>query len=202
MSPDRKVPVVRTTLSGPEGEADLGHDARHAVALDEQVIDGLLEQREVGLVLEPVPDGALVQDAVGLGARGPHRRTLARIQDAELDPRVVRGERHRPAERVDFLDQVALADPADRRVAGHLAQRFDAVSQQQRARTDPRRGERGLGAGVATADHNDVETLGKVHDERVLPDTAILKEPARRRQRFHVKLPTRRVPRETSRDNG
>jgi hypothetical protein len=40
--------------------------------------------------------------------------------------------RHRAAQRVDLLDQMALADAADRRVAAHLAERLDVVRQQQR----------------------------------------------------------------------
>jgi hypothetical protein len=52
---------------------------------------------------------------------------------------------------------VALADPTDRRVAGHLPQGLDAVRQQQRAPAHAGGGERGLGAGVAATDHDDVE---------------------------------------------
>jgi hypothetical protein len=35
-----------------EADADLRDGADHAVALDHQVVDGLLEQRQVGLVLQ------------------------------------------------------------------------------------------------------------------------------------------------------
>ena len=72
--------------------------------------------------------------------------------------------RHRAAQRIDLLDQMALADAADRRIAGHLAQRLDVVGQQQRARAHPGRCERSLGAGMAAADDDDVETLREVHD--------------------------------------
>ena len=51
---------------------------------------------------------------------------------------------------------MALADAADRRIAAHLPDGLDAVRQQQRARTRPRRGERGFGTGVPAADHDDV----------------------------------------------
>ena len=71
--------------------------------------------------------------------------------------------RHRAAERVDFLDQVALADAADRRVAAHLPERLDALRQQQRARAHARRGQGGLGAGMAAAYNDDVEFLGETH---------------------------------------
>ena len=59
--------------------------------------------------------------------------------------------RHGAAERVDLLDQMTLADAADRGVAAHLPQRLDVVREQQRARPLAR-GQRGLGAGMAAAD--------------------------------------------------
>jgi hypothetical protein len=62
---------------GLEAQADLGDDAGDAVAGDAEVVDRLLEQREVRLVLQPAADRRLVQHAVGLGARGAHRRALA-----------------------------------------------------------------------------------------------------------------------------
>ena len=99
----------------------------------------------------------LVELAVGLRARRAHRRTLAGVQRAELDAGAVRGARHRAAQRVDLLDQVALADAADGRVAAHLAQRLDALREQQRARAHARGRQRGLGAGVAAADDDHIE---------------------------------------------
>jgi hypothetical protein len=66
----------------------------------------------------------LIQHAVGLGAGGPDRRTLARIEDAELDAGLVRGEGHGATQGVHLLDQVALADAADGRIAGHLHRGF------------------------------------------------------------------------------
>ena len=108
-------------------------------------------------------DRLLVQRAVGLRARRAHRRTLAGIERAELDAGAIGRARHRAAERVDLLDEVTLADAADRRVAAHLAERLDALRQQQRARAHARRGQRGLGAGVAAADDDDVERFRKAH---------------------------------------
>ena len=42
-----------------------------------------------------------------------------------MDAGLVGRRGHRAAERVDLLDEVALADAADRRVAAHLAERLD-----------------------------------------------------------------------------
>ena len=49
-------------------------------------------------------------------------------------PGLVDRDRHRAAERVDLLDEMPLADAADRRVARHLAQRFDVVREHERPR--------------------------------------------------------------------
>ena len=49
------------------------------------------------------------------------------------------------------------------RVAAHLAQRLDALRHQQRAAAHARGGQRGLGAGMAAADHDDVEVLRESH---------------------------------------
>ena len=140
-----------------EADAHLRDGAHHPVAFDHQVVHGLLEQREVRLVFQPPADGRLVEDAVGLRARRPHRRPLAGIEDPELDPRLVGRDAHRAAERVHFLDQVSLADPADRGIARHLPQRLDVVGEQQRATTHARGGEGCFGTGVAATDDDDVE---------------------------------------------
>ena len=78
-------------------------------------------------------------------------------------PACVRGPRHGAAERVDLLDQVALADAADGRVAAHLPERLDVVRQQQRAAPHARGGQRRFGAGMAAADHDHVELGLKAH---------------------------------------
>ena len=134
MSPDKKCPRGKHDGVRVEGEPDLRDDSDHAIAVEQQVIDRLLEQREVRLVFETAADRALVQRAVGLRAGRPHGGPLARVECPELDSRLVRGNRHRAAQRIDLLDQVPLADAADRGIARHLAERFDIVRQQQRVR--------------------------------------------------------------------
>src|SRR4051812_8661451 len=56
-----------------------------------------------------------------------------------------------------------LPDSADGRIAAHLAEGLDVVRQQQRRPPHASRGERGLRAGVAAADNDDVEFLGVDH---------------------------------------
>ncbi len=44
-------------------------------------------------------------------------RALAAIENAKLDAALVRDTPHQPVERIDFPDQMALAEPANRGVA-------------------------------------------------------------------------------------
>ena len=67
-----------------------GDAADHPASLQDEIGDLLLEELQVRLCLETAADGALVELAVGLRASGAHRRSLARIEGAELDARAVR----------------------------------------------------------------------------------------------------------------
>ena len=144
-------------------EPELRDDAGHALAVQQQVVHALLQHRQVRLVLDDRPDRRLVALAVGLAARRAHGRALRRVQRAPVDAGAVGRARHRAAERVDLLHEVALADAADRRVAAHLADRLDVVREQQRARARAGRGERGFGAGVAATDHDHIMERREVH---------------------------------------
>ncbi len=146
-------------------DTDLRHGAHHPVALHHQVVHRLLEQPQVGLIFQPAANRGLVQDAVGLGTGGAHRRTLGAVENAELDAAFVGGNGHGAAQRIDFLDQMALADAPDGGVAAHLAQRLDVVRQQQRPAAHARCGQRRLGAGVAAADHDHIEFLRVKHGD-------------------------------------
>ena len=95
---------------GPGGQHDrapakrkpeLRDDADHAVALEQNVVHRLLEQRQIRLVLEARADRLLVEHPVGLRAGRAHRRPLGRIQGPELDARLVGRQApwRRPARR-------------------------------------------------------------------------------------------------------
>ena len=113
---------------GPEPDTQLRDDARHAVALQQQVIHRLLEEGEMGLILQRLPNGLAIQDTVCLGARGSNRGTLAGVEDPELDTGVIGGNGHDAAQRIDFLDEMSLANAANGRVAGHLTQGVQIVA--------------------------------------------------------------------------
>ena len=76
------------------------------------------------LRLEQAEHRLAVERAVGLRARALHGRALAAVQHAELDAAEVGGAAHHAVERVDLAHQMALAEPADRRIAGHRADRL------------------------------------------------------------------------------
>ncbi len=134
-----------------------------AVAVQQQVVHGLLEDLQARLRLQDAADGAAVQHAVGLGTGCANRRPLARVEHAELDPGAVRGRGHGTAEGIDLAHEVTLADTADGRVAGHLPERVDTVRQQQRTAAHACGRQARFGTGVATADHDHVKTVRVAH---------------------------------------
>ena len=144
-------------------DSHLRHRARHPVTLNHQVVHRLLEQPQVGLVFQHAANGRLVQNPVCLRPCGAHGRAFGVVQNAELDAAFVRGQRHRTAHRVNFLDQVALANTANRRVAAHLAQGFNVVAQQQGFAAHARRSQRRFGSGMAATDNDHVKFLGVKH---------------------------------------
>ena len=148
---------------GVEADAGLGHYAYYLVVFHNQVIRGLLEQGQVGLVFQHVANGCLVQNPVSLGAGGAYGRALAAVEYPELDTGLVCSPGHGTAEGVDFLHQVALADATDGRVAGHLPQGLNVVGQQQGLRAHARSRQRSFSAGMATTNDNDIETGRKLH---------------------------------------
>jgi hypothetical protein len=108
-----------------------------------------------------------VELAVSLRPRPSDRRAFAPIEHTELDTGGIGDPPHNPVERIDFADQVALAQAANRGITGHFANGAALVSQQQCARAQPRRGSGCFTAGVATSNDDDIETVhGVVLDFR------------------------------------
>jgi hypothetical protein len=173
----------------PELEPHLRGDAGDARSFDDEVDDRLLEDREILRVLENRSHGGLVEHSIGLRTSGAHGRPLAGVQHAKLDSGAVGRSAHDAVECVDFLDEVALADPADRRVARHRADRFDALRQQQRRRAGTGRSRRRLGSGMTAADDDHVEVIREPHGP--LPKKGAQYRSRIRRIQPHVVNPTR-----------
>jgi hypothetical protein len=93
--------------------------------------------------------------------RGP--RALAAIEHAELNATLVGCHGHGTAQGIDFLDQMALADATDSRVAAHLAEGFHIVAEQQGLHAHACRCQRSLGTGMAATDNDHVKTGREVH---------------------------------------
>jgi hypothetical protein len=77
-----------------------------------------------------------------------------------VDRGAIGGARHQPVEDVELANQMALADPADRRVAAHLAEVFGAEADQADASAAARRRCRRLAAGMTAANDQDIEHSG------------------------------------------
>ena len=144
-------------------QTHLGNDAFDLLILDNQVIAGLLKYPQVGLVFQNFAHGSFVQHPIGLGASGTHGWTFTAIEDTELDAAEIGGSGHGSAEGIDFLDQMALADPANGRIAAHLPKRLDVVRQQQGFYPHAGSSKRCFGTGMAAADHDHIKTGREIH---------------------------------------
>ena len=147
--------------AGADRPAVLEHDAGTAArAVDRQVAGGALDDVEARLLGQDRLHGPAVQLPVGLGPRSAHRRALAAVEDAELDAGPVDRPAHDAVQRVDLAHQMALGEPADRRIARHDADGVAAMGQQHGAGAGTCRGRRRLAAGMAAADHDDIRVPG------------------------------------------
>ena len=134
----------------------LGDDARHLTPLDKKIGDGGLDHLEIAMVQDRGLHGLAIELAVGLRSRSAHRRTFAAVEQAELDAGGIGDPPHQAVERVDLTYQMALAQPADGGIARHDADGLALHRHQRSCRTGPGRGGRGLAAGMAAADDDDI----------------------------------------------
>ena len=154
--PFRKVPVVMTS--------DLQRKLRPSSSSRPQIL-AAIEQNPPGAAENPLDirlgleRGAhplAVPRLVRLGARRPHRRPAAAIEQLELYAGSVDCAAHQSAQRIDLSDQMSLRRAADRRIARHVRDGFSSERAQSDAAAELRRRPRGLDAGVAGADDNHI----------------------------------------------
>ena len=122
--PRRKVPVVSTTAAAAEAAAVGKPDARRprpSASNRSSTSPSITVRPAVSRIAACM--AASIELAVGLGARPAHGRPLAAVEQPELDAGGVGHAAHQAIERVDLAHQMALAQPADRRIAGHRADR-------------------------------------------------------------------------------
>jgi hypothetical protein len=90
------------------------------------------------LILQARANRSPIQDAISLRSRRSYCGAFARIKYSELDPGVIGSARHYAPKRIDLLDEMTLADPANGGVARHLSQGVEVVRQQERLTTRAR----------------------------------------------------------------
>jgi hypothetical protein len=66
--------------------------------------------------------GLPIKPPINLGARTPHCRALGAVQETKLDSGPIGQPTHYAIQRINLSHQMALAQTADGRIAGHLAQ--------------------------------------------------------------------------------
>jgi len=101
-----------------------------------------------------------IEFPVGLSPRAAHSWAFSAIEDTELDPAEIGDSGHKAVQSVDFPDQMAFSKPTNSGIAGHSANGGKPVGDKGRfcAHTGCRG--RGFTAGVAAANHSDVESMG------------------------------------------
>ena len=100
-----------------------------------------------------------VKPSIRLRPRTAYGRSFAAVQYAKLDTREVGRSPHQPIERVDFPDEMPLAEPANGGIARHRAHRAEAMGDEGRARTHAGAGSRCLAAGMSAPDDDHIESV-------------------------------------------
>ena len=136
------------------------HPAHRGIARGkQQLAHSALHQRNSRMLLEERTHGPSIQPAIRLRARGPDGGPLSAIEHSELNGRTINSASHDAAKGVDLADDSSLGHPADRGIARHLPDCLHRARDERhtRAATDrARRGHGGFGAGVPTANDDDV----------------------------------------------
>ena len=127
--------------------------------VEDQIFDPAFDNHEVDIFLQNFLHREAIELAVGLRARAANSGPFRAVQHPELDTGAIDHPGHHAVKRIDFADDVALAEAANRRIARHLTNRGALVGHQRRARADPRRGGRSLAARMPAADDDDVEAI-------------------------------------------
>jgi hypothetical protein len=106
--------------------------------------------------LQEGANSTAVESPIALCARRPHRRAFGSVEHPKLDTSQISGPSHDAAENVDFSDDGALGNPADGRIAGHLADGLEVLSEKKSPGTPTGRHRGRLSPGVTAADDDDV----------------------------------------------
>ncbi len=159
MRPRRNVPVVSTTAAAEISRPSANLTPQTRPSFDDEIVGLGFDHRRDWRFANRGLHGLRVKLAIGLGARAAHRRAFAAVENAELDAAGVGDAAHQAVEGIDFPHQMALAEPADGRIAGHGADGGEPVRHQRGFRAHAGGRSRGFTAGMAAANHDDVERV-------------------------------------------
>ena len=126
--------MVRTTAPAPIVPRPVS-DTTHRIIVKLESLNAGLDDIEIGLRPDRRLHGHSIKFAVGLGAGTSHRRTFRTVEKAELDASLIGNPSHEAVQRIDLADEMTLAQAADRRIAGHLADRRKAMRHEGRSCT-------------------------------------------------------------------
>ena len=139
-----------------DGLPGIRHHPADCVAFRQQAIGRTRHDFKVGLVRQCLLHGLAIQGLVALDARGPYRRPFPRVQHAKLNARFIRVAADLPTQRIDFLDQVPLADPAHRGITRHVRDPVLINGQQQHPAPHPGPSQHSFTSSMPAADNDDV----------------------------------------------
>ncbi len=131
------------------------HDAADRTVRHQQIVDFAFDNIEIRGGGKFGLHRLAIELSVLLGPRPTHRGTFAAVEDAKLYTALVGDPSHDAIERVDFPDQMALAQPADGRIAAHFADRCESVRDESRRDAKTRRGGCSFRSRVSSTDNND-----------------------------------------------
>ena len=132
------------------------HGGDGAVLANIHVEDVAFDDGQTLVLGDPGLHGRAIELAVGLGAGPAHGRALAPIEEAKLDARGIGDLAHEATQRIHFAHEMALADPADRRIAAHRPDRLEAMGDEEGRSTEARGRARRLAAGMAAANDDNI----------------------------------------------
>ncbi len=92
----------------------------------------VLTQRQVVRLLQSGFGKRVILVLILLRAQAAHRQALGRIEHADLRRALVRGNAHKPAERVQLAHEMPLARAAYRRIARHITDVIDGYGRDER----------------------------------------------------------------------
>src|SRR5512136_1294728 len=115
----------------------MGSYARDLIPTNEDVFHGCLFEEKVFLCLDILSHPEPVGLAVHLSSGGADSRPSCRIELAKLYSCFVRRLRHFTAQGVDLLYQMTLCQSTDCRVAGHVSDLIDVLSNEKGRMSGP-----------------------------------------------------------------